>query len=235
MKKVYVELKDKVDLKTALKNSLNALKDFKRIGLISTIQHVHGLKSAKSFLKENGKQIFLAKSTKTRGQGIKAKHEGQVLGCDVSAAKEIENKVDAFLYIGTGQFHPVGVAIETSKPVFVLNPHSERIAQVLEGEKKKYLARRAARLSKLKDAKTVGILVSTKLGQYNLKQAEKIKAKLVKKGKRAEIFLADNITAEDMLNFSEVEVWINTACPRLVDDEFSKTVVNADELLSKVY
>lgn len=229
MRSVYVELKDRVDLVPCLKNSLNALRDFKRIGLLTTIQHVHGLKSAQVFLEENGKQVLLAKSDKKTGQGIKAKYEGQVLGCDVSAAKSLEKDVDAFLYIGTGQFHPLGIAVETSKPVFALNPDTGKILQVPESERKKFLARRAARLSKLKDARAIGILVSTKPGQYNLQLAEKIKEKLEKEGKRAEIFMTDNITANEMLNFSEVELWINTACPRLIDDEFPKTVINAEE------
>lgn len=230
MKRAYIELKDKTDLVPSLKNSLTVLRDFKRIGLVSTIQHVHGLKSAKEFLEENGKQVYLAKSTKARGQGISAKHEGQVLGCDVSAASQLDSMVDALLYIGTGQFHPIGIALETEKPVFTLNPHTERIAQVLEGERKKYLARQAARLFKLKEAKKIGIIVSTKPGQYNLDQAEEIRTKLMKNGKQAEIFITDLITEQDLLNFSEVEAWVNTACPRLVDDKFSKPVVNAEEL-----
>ena len=64
----------------------------KKIGLVSTIQHAHKLKDAKKLLEKKGKKVFIA---------------GSVLGCDVSNAKKTEKKVDAFLYIGSGEFHRV--------------------------------------------------------------------------------------------------------------------------------
>ena len=75
----------------------------KKVGLVTTVQHKHELKKIKELIEKTGKKTVIG---------------GQILGCDVNAAKKIKSKVDAFLYIGSGEFHPLGVALETNKKVF---------------------------------------------------------------------------------------------------------------------
>jgi diphthamide synthase subunit DPH2 len=41
-------------------------------------------------------------------------------------AKNISNKVDAFLYIGDGYFHPLIAAVETQKDIYQYFPGSEK-------------------------------------------------------------------------------------------------------------
>ncbi|UCD04284.1 MAG: diphthamide synthesis protein, partial [Candidatus Woesearchaeota archaeon] len=156
-------------------------------------------------------------------------YAGQVLGCDTSCALEIEKKVDCFLYIGTGEFHPLGVFIKTNKPVFILNPFSKKTRQISGKERVAYERRRSIVISKAKDAYNYGILVSIKPGQNNLKKALEIKKKIEKKGKFAFIFLFDTLDSKEFLNFNWIEAWINTACPRIIDDSFEKPVINAEE------
>ena len=71
------------------------------------MQHKHELKKVKEIIEKAGKNAVIG---------------GQILGCDVNAAKKIKNKVDAFLYIGSGEFYPLGVALETGKKVIIANP-----------------------------------------------------------------------------------------------------------------
>ena len=47
---------------------------------------------------------------------------GQILGCDAKSAGKIAERVDSFLYIGDGEFHPIAIALETKKPVYKYNP-----------------------------------------------------------------------------------------------------------------
>jgi len=225
MKVMFVEAraKDKVKIE---KKVLDSLKQFNTIGLVATIQFVGQLSSIKEDLKKAGKQVIISEPSKH------AYYPGQVLGCDVSAAISVQSKVDCFLYIGDGKFHPLGIAIQTNRPVITLNPFSNKIGTIDEDEKKRWLRKQAARVSKVKDAKVIGILVSTKPGQYNLEKAEQIKKKLEKQEKQAYIFIADTLNPNDLLNFPQIQAWVNTACPRLVDDQelFKKPIADANEL-----
>src|SRR5439155_142643 len=49
-------------------------------------------------------------------------YAGQLLGCDYHTATVVEGDVDGYLYIGTGDFHPLGVAILIDKPVIIADP-----------------------------------------------------------------------------------------------------------------
>jgi len=71
------------------------------IGLIATVQHVHKLDEAKEFLTKHGKTGIIGKGDS------RVKYDGQVLGCNFSAARV---DVDEFVYIGSGDFHPLGHA-----------------------------------------------------------------------------------------------------------------------------
>lgn len=99
---------------------LSALDSFKSIGLVTTAQHLNKLDDMAVLLRKNGKKVFVG---------------GQILGCNQKKALEIQDKVDCFLYIGSGRFHPLGVAMKTSKPVFLLNPVSRVFDRIEEHEK----------------------------------------------------------------------------------------------------
>jgi 2-(3-amino-3-carboxypropyl)histidine synthase len=79
---------------------------------------------------------------------------------------------------------------------------------------------------KFLNAKKIGILVSTKPGQQNLKRAFKIKNKI--KNKESYLFISNNINTAEFENFPEIESWINTACPRL--DMEDARIVNMDKI-----
>jgi 2-(3-amino-3-carboxypropyl)histidine synthase len=190
-----------------LKKEIEKLKRFKKIGVITSLQFVKSLEKVEDFLKKNNKEVYIHKSLK---------YPGQVLGCNVNAAKRIENKVDCFLYVGAGKFHPLGVSIRTEKPVFTLDLEKKQIYD-LENEKIKWLKKKAWHDSKLNDAKTVGIIVCWKGGQNRIDEAEKLKKGLEKKGKEVYILAFDNFSKEKIEGL-ELDCLVNMACPRLDDD-----------------
>jgi 2-(3-amino-3-carboxypropyl)histidine synthase len=171
----------------------------KKVGLCTTVQYLDQLKSIQ-------KQIM--------GSII----GGQVLGCNVSKALGIKNKVNAFLYIGTGKFHPLYIAIHSNKKVFTYNPHSKDFINISKEEIEKYQKRQRGALLKFLNSDVIGILVSIKPGQNKLKQSKLIKNKLEKEGKKCYIFIGDQITKSELENFPFIQAWINTACPRLEED-----------------
>jgi 2-(3-amino-3-carboxypropyl)histidine synthase len=190
-----------------LKKEIDKLKKFKKIGVVTSIQFVKSLEKVEDFLKKNNKEVYIYKSLK---------YPGQILGCNIDAAKKIENKVDCFLYVGAGKFHPLGVAIRTEKPVFTLDFEKKQIYN-LDEEKMKWLKKKAWHDSELNDAKRIGIIICWKKGQNRIDEAEKLKKKLGKEGKEAYILAFDNFST-DKIEGLKFDCLVNMACPRL-DDE----------------
>lgn len=225
MKTLFIEARSTKSILPAAKVILKELNGFNSIGLLAAVQFVHQLDKVKKIFEAEGKKVFIGKPSQH------CIYSGQVLGCDVSSALDIENKVDCFVYFGTGQFHPLGIALKTKKPVFKADPFTNKAEKISEQEKKIWLKKQAARVSKVKDAKIIGILVSTKPGQY--KDIEDIKNKLEKKGKEVYVLICDTINSQELANFTQIQAWINTACPRIVDDQelFSRPIANIEEVL----
>ena len=98
---VFIEAFSNIDLKKDLEKCLKELKSYSRIGLVTTTQHLHLLNETKDFLEDNGKEVILGSSPSTR--------KGQVLGCNFSSIKELD--VDVILFIGSGNFHPLGIKL----------------------------------------------------------------------------------------------------------------------------
>ena len=78
------------------------------------------------------------------------------------------------------------------------------------------------------DAKTFGIIVSTKPGQYNLHLAQLIKKQLQELGLEAQILVSSEISGLSLNNFMSFDCYIVTACPRIADDSemFGKPTLN---------
>ncbi|MFH1306735.1 MAG: diphthamide biosynthesis enzyme Dph2 [Candidatus Micrarchaeota archaeon] len=205
----------------ALKNSLPKLKNYKKLALVTTVSHIHQLNEMKKILTDAGHEIFTEK-------GALASMEGQVLGCDAYAASKLADKVDAIIYFGGGKFHPLG--IDVKKPILAVNPYakgSEFINEHLEKKRKK----EKGMLIAASQAKTIGIILSTKTGQFNLKIAENAKKKLKELGKNAQILVSNEIDFISLKDFNIFDAYITTACPRLIDDteRIEKPVINISQ------
>ncbi|MDD5177947.1 MAG: diphthamide synthesis protein [Candidatus Nanoarchaeia archaeon] len=200
MKKIFIEAKSKEDISEVLtKVKLNC-----RIGLASSIQFLDQLKIANKQLKNS----IIA---------------GQVLGCNADSCRKIKNRVDCFLYIGSGEFHPTRVAIETSKPVYIANPLTNTFSKLDSKIVENYKKSVQGKLSKFYRAEKVGIIFSTKSGQNKLAHIESIKKKIKKE---TYLFVADFIDTRELENFPDIDIWVNTACPRIED----KSIINLEDL-----
>lgn len=210
-----------VDPIPALEKNLDKLKNFQNIGLITSIQFVHSIPIVKDFLENKEKNVFTHKALQ---------YEGQILGCHLTAAKKIENKVDCFLCITAGKFYGLGLVMQTEKPMLCLDLEKGEIYN-LDELKKKIQKTIVWNKSQLKDAKRVGLLVSWKKGQFRSVVFD-LKKKLEKEDKEVLILAMDEITPEKLEGL-KLDVCINFACPRIGIDDLSKykiPIVNWENL-----
>lgn len=212
LKKVIVKLED------ALLNE-NA----KKIALCGTIQYAEYFDFLKRELEKSDFKVFIGKENITE--------KGQILGCNYSAVKSVENKADAVVYFGDGMFHPLGIEFSTDKKVIIVDP-IESSVKTLGNERDKFLRKRFAQIQIAKKAKTFGILVTTKEGQMKRNKAFELKKFIESKGKKAFILVSDLIRPEYLLGM-KIDALVNTACPRICVDDFSHfkvPILNPKEL-----
>jgi len=211
------------DVLPAIKKFLDKLPN--KVGLLTTVQHINQVGKIKDYLEKNGKKVFLAKGAKTESPG-------QVLGCDFDAAKKAADKVDAFLYIGTGRFHPLGIVLYTGKNAFAINPLTKEMKEFSKKDTELIEKRRKGALLKFYSSKNIGIIASIKPGQNRLKGSLELKKRL--KDKKCYIFLTDTLDFSEMENFPYIGCFVNTMCPRIGLDDTIRTpkpIINIDDII----
>ena len=219
---LFIEAFAEIDIKNSLNKCLEELKNYSRIGLVTTTQHLHMLNEIKDFLEDNGKEVILGSSKSTR--------KGQVLGCNFSSIKELD--VETFLFVGSGNFHPLGINLFSNTPVLALDPYNNEIRKMDEYADR-ILRIRFARITKAQSAKKWGIIVSSKEGQYRMKLAKEIKKILEDSGMEAYIFLVDNVNPDVLLPYMELDAFVVSACPRIAIDDsqmYKKPLLTPQEL-----
>jgi len=193
-----------------------------RVALTFPVQHLENSERVKKTLEKLGLHVEL-------GMGGKhVRHPGQVLGCDSESVSNA-GKVDAVVYFGGGKFHPTG--IPSGKMVLCADPHLGD-AYWITDEIKRVEKKRAGSILAASQAKRFGILISTKCGQANLNGAKIAKKLLEKKGRKALLLVANELSPISLANFMSFEAYINTACPRINDDTeaYGKPIVNVADL-----
>jgi 2-(3-amino-3-carboxypropyl)histidine synthase len=207
----YVEYSIDADL-SILEESLEMLKKYKKINIVTTVQHLKQLPSIKEFYEKNGKEVIIG-----RPYGL-AKYNGQILGCDVGSAATVDKEVDAHVYFGGGLFHPLGAVYATKKPFLSIDPFAGKMLWLDEYREKRKKLEKGLIIKSL-SAKNFGILVSTKVGQYNIELAKIIKEKLEKNGLNGFILVANTFDFDSLNNMLEIDAFVNTACPRIATED----------------
>ncbi|MBT8171966.1 diphthamide biosynthesis enzyme Dph2 [Candidatus Bathyarchaeota archaeon] len=223
---IFIEAKTKIKIKDVITTSLSYLKPWTKIGLVTTVQHINQLVDAKKILENAGKTVFVGNAGKT-------KYAGQILGCNFSNAQLVSEKVDSFLFIGGGRFHAIGLALATEKPTIVADPYTQ-IVYPIHDQVRKIIMQRWGNLSEAKLAKSFGVLISMKSGQFNLTESIEIKEKLEKHGLNVTLFALREIIPSTLMQFPTIDAFVNTGCPRIsLDDSpvFDKPILSINETL----
>jgi len=169
METLFIEARSTVELDSNLKKEIvDNLKGKKTVALCSTVQFIRHMNPLIEYLKKNG---FIVEITRTK----KGKYEGQILGCDVPVLRS-----ESVLYLGSGLFHPIMLAIKNEKPILIANPDTGEVRFLEKREIEKFKTEERVGKVLINEAKTVGIIVSKKPGQNRLNDALKLKQDLKK-------------------------------------------------------
>ncbi len=226
---IYVEARATLDINPAMEKALPMLEKWRKIGLTTTVQHVQTLDDARETLIHAGKTVVI-------GDTRQLSYPGQVIGCNYSNAKSVAKDVDAFLFIGGGRFHALGVALSTGKPTIAADPYDQTAFSV-DKDAEKILKQRWASIAEAERTKSFAILVGLKPGQKRLEQALGLKRELEEDGRSAYIFAVKEVTPEMLLEFPSIDVFVNTACPRISLDDairFKRPVLTINETLAVI-
>ena len=185
----------------------------KRVGILTTTQHRDWVPRIVERLRARGLEPVVSEPDR------RVAYAAQVLGCDYFTATNIAANVDGYLYVGTGDFHPLGVAIIVKdKPIVVADPSTGE-ARTLEAVKDRILRQRWGAIVRAQDAKTFGIIVSRKIGQDRSGLAAELKRKLEAKDRAAHVFHMDAVAPEHLEGY-KVDAWVSTACPRIAIEDY---------------
>jgi 2-(3-amino-3-carboxypropyl)histidine synthase len=219
---LFIEVRADPDIEEAVKKASGMLP--KRVGLLSTVQYIGLMPKAKRILEGLGKEVFIGEGDR------RIFHPGQVLGCNFSSAASVEDKVDAFLYLGEGDFHPLAAAFGTKKIMIVINPLTGEIRSV-DDARERMLRKRFAAIEKAKTAESFLVIVCTKTGQNRSAAAYSIINNIRVQGKKAYMIVLEDIGPDPLLAY-KVDAYINTACPRIAMDDsarYSKPMLTITE------
>lgn len=223
---LYVEAFASVDITPMLPQTIEFLRGVKKVGLLSTVQHIPELSKVKEFLEENGFEVIIGKASG------RVHYDGQVLGCDYSSAKSISDIVDKFVLISGGEFHSIGLVLETRKESIVIDPSSGSVFTT-KGLLRRYLRSRYACMMEAKDANNFGVIIGLKFGQLNLPEAMRVRENLIKGGKSVTMFCVDNLDPERLNFMAGIDAFAIIACPRIAIDDaerFKKPTLTAEEV-----
>jgi len=202
------------DVTAVVEKSLPSLEG-KKIGIVTTAQHLHTVDIVENILQKNNFEPIVSKGDK------RISDKGQILGCNFSTGTTIADKVDCFLFIGSGNFHPVGLLLSSKKPVVAADPYTNTVKkQEMDDLKDTILRQRYRAIANSKYAKRFGILVGVKRGQQRIKLANELKELLDSLNKKSIIIALDQFSPTSLQGFGDIDCLVSTACPRIAIDDY---------------
>lgn len=205
------------DIRSYFDHDLKGIQETRNIGITTTVQHINIMPRVIEALKNSGLNCII-------GEGDnRIKYHGQVLGCNFSSAISIADKVDCFLFIGSGNFHPLGIALATGQQVMVADPYTREIKDFKELDKlrDRILKQRYGAIARALDANSFGILIGTKSGQIRTGTAERLQRMVSKHNKKAYLIASKNFEPGYLRSF-KMDAFVSTACPRIAIDDYLK-------------
>lgn len=209
---LYIESRSDADVDDSILGLLSGLPE--RIGLLATIQYLDLIPKVKSILEKSGRKVFVGTGDR------RIAYPGQVLGCNCSSAEAVLDDVDAFLFIGEGDFHPLAAAFGIKKDVIVLNPVTSEVRSMAE-VRDRILRKRFAAIQTAKNAQSFLVIVCSKVGQNRSEEADRAIEKIRSHGLKAYKAILEEITPLSLTSY-RVDAYVNTACPRVAMDDSAK-------------
>ena len=209
---MYIESRSDVTLNDSVVDSLKDLPE--RIGLLATVQYLGLIPVVKAILEKNGRKVSVGVGDR------RIAYPGQVLGCNCSSAEAVIDDVDAFLFIGEGDFHPLAAAFGVNKDIIVLNPVTKEVRNMAE-TRDRILRKRFAAIQSASNAQSFLVIVCSKVGQNRSSEADRIIEKIRTHGLKAYKAVLEEINPISLMSY-RVDAYVNTACPRVAMDDSAK-------------
>ena len=201
---------------------MTPLKDTK-LGLVGSIQHLHLLPEFHDRLEQVGFDVTIPMG------GARLTFPGQVLGCNYSGD---DDTIGHYLFLGSGDFHPIGLVLHTGKPLAMLDPYSGDAIEMSFERIERILRQRFGLIMASMDAEKFGILIGEKPGQMRRTLALRMKRLLEKHGKKGYLLALEHV-GHELIDFYPVDAFVNTACPRIAIDDavkYAKPLITPFEL-----
>lgn len=177
-----------------------------KVVLFLNIQFHHRYADIKAQIEKTGREVLTVRPKH-------AWHEGQILGCSV---EEWDVGQEGFVYVGDGLFHPKAIIFHNDEKVFIYDPKTKKQKILTKADLAQIERARKGALAAFHGAKNVGMIITTKYGQTRLRDALKLKEKFP--DKTFYYLVADVIDFSKLEDFPFIQVYVNTACPRIMDD-----------------
>lgn len=199
--------------------SLLEKKQTKKLALFASVQFLN-VDTVKKQLNDLGIEVLTTNAKRTSVNT-------QILGCDAdsdSFQHPIIQEANAILYIGDGLFHPKAILLSQRthkeiKDVITWNPISKQIHILTKKDVELQIKKNIANIKRYIASSSVGILVTTKPGQEHFKLAQLLRETIEAQGKKAFLFVDNNVPLNEFENYPFIDAWVNTACTRIGLDD----------------
>jgi len=230
IKVIFIPLYINIPIKETVNRSIKYFQknNISNVGVLSSISFIKNVDKIKKLLKSNDIGVHTASGNKRLIQ------PAHVLGCNASSALPIKNKVDIFAMYENGSFHAPAVSLTVKTDVVCFDPLTgDVILYSYDKLKQKALEERAENLQRLSEAKKVGLLISSKVGQNRSKIIYRLEKMYSDKGYKTVILISDYIDPKS-LDTTDLDILIASMCPRVSMDErrlFSKPILTIPEAM----
>jgi len=192
-----------------------------RLALVSTIQFVAALQSARQELSPE----FTVNTPQ-----CKPLSPGEILGC---TSPRLEENTDAVIYLGDGRFHLESIMIHNpTVSAYRYDPYSKLFTR----EQYDHQTMRQARLAAIdaaREAGTVGLILGTLGRQGSPTVMQNLNQQLLACGRQVVTVLLSEIFPDKLSLMPDVDAWVQVACPRLSIDwgaAFTKPLLSPFEM-----
>jgi len=223
---VFVKALSKIDVDEALVlRALEILNNYnvKNISIALTAQHTHLYNKISNIIL--GKKYNIIES-----KALYPYYEpGQIIGCDFRPV--LDKKIDGYIFLGGGEFHPLGLYLATLKPIAQIDLYSNSV-RYFTPIGTKYYKKRLFSISKAIEANHWGVIIGLKTGQYRPSILNIIIKMLSKK--QYVLLSSENINEINLRSVDNdwYDAFIITSCPRIpIDDliDYEKPVLSPGE------
>ncbi|XP_046745760.1 2-(3-amino-3-carboxypropyl)histidine synthase subunit 1 [Diprion similis] len=206
IKVLYIFVDIKIDAMHCIESLQANLLVTTKIALVSTIQFASTLQAVAVEMRKAGYEVTVPQS--------RPLSPGEVLGC---TAPQIRC-ADAVIYLGDGRFHLEAAMIANPKlRAYRYDPYDKSLTEEFYDHERMRSNRRAA-IETSKRAEKFGLILGTLGRQGNPDVLKTIEKRIKVLKKEAVIILLSEIFPDKLKLFSDIDAFVQVACPRLSID-----------------